>query len=96
MVYADSLNAVSADGFRFSGDAKSPSRVATFEKSIATVDALPCDVMISVHPSFAGVDEKLARRAASPTPNPFVDPAACHRYAAAARKTLDERLAKER
>jgi metallo-beta-lactamase class B len=96
VVYADSLNAVSADDFRFSGDAKSPSRVEAFRKSIATVDALPCDVLMSVHPAFAGLDEKRARRALSPAQNPFIDAAACHKYAADAMKTLTDRLAKER
>lgn len=81
MVYADSLNAVSADDFRFTGDAKTPSRVEAFKKSIATVDALKCDALIPVHPSFS---------------KPFVDANACHAYAATARKTLDERIAKER
>jgi metallo-beta-lactamase class B len=95
-VYADSLNAVSADDFRFSGDAKSPSRVDAFRKSIAAVDALPCDVLMSVHPSFAGLDEKLARRAITPATNPFIDPDACHKYAANARQSFDARLAKER
>jgi metallo-beta-lactamase class B len=95
-VYVDSLNAVSADDFRFSGDAKSPSRADAFRKSIAAVDALPCDVLMSVHPSFAGLDEKLARRAITPAVNPFIDADACHKYAANARQTLDARLAKER
>jgi metallo-beta-lactamase class B len=47
-VYADSLNPVSAPGFRFMGDATRPSRVG----SIAKVAALPCDVLIAVHPSM--------------------------------------------
>ncbi|MCX5743187.1 MAG: subclass B3 metallo-beta-lactamase [Proteobacteria bacterium] len=47
LVYADSLNAVSDDGFRFTGGA------AAFQHSIEVVDHLPCDVMISVHPDFS-------------------------------------------
>jgi metallo-beta-lactamase class B len=53
IVYADSLNAVSAPSFRFTGDAKSPSRIDAFRKSIATIRALPCDVLLTVHPAFA-------------------------------------------
>jgi metallo-beta-lactamase class B len=53
IVYADSLNAVSADGFRFSGDASHPSRVEAFRRSIDRVAALPCDYLLAVHPSFA-------------------------------------------
>jgi metallo-beta-lactamase class B len=53
IVYADSLNAVSAPGFRFSGDATHPDRSAEFRRSIAKVAALPCDVLLTVHPAFA-------------------------------------------
>jgi metallo-beta-lactamase class B len=52
IVYADSLNPVSAPGFRFTGDATYPSRVDEFRRSIAKVAALPCDVLIAVHPSM--------------------------------------------
>ena len=53
IVYADSLNAVSAPGFRFSGDQKHPGIVEAFRRSIAKVAALPCDVLLTVHPAFA-------------------------------------------
>ena len=53
IVYADSLNSVSAVGFRFSGDGKTPSRVEDFRRSIAKVAALPCDRLLAVHPAFA-------------------------------------------
>ena len=50
IVYVDSLNPVSADGFRFSGDATTPSRVEDYRRSIAKVAALPCDRLLAVHP----------------------------------------------
>jgi metallo-beta-lactamase class B len=53
IVYADSLNAVSAPAFRFSGDGKRASLVPAFRRSITTVGELPCDVLVSVHPSAA-------------------------------------------
>jgi metallo-beta-lactamase class B len=92
IVYADSLNPVSADGFRFSSDAR---RVELFRQAIATVAALPCDVLLSVHPEFSGLDRKLAQRAAGATENPFIDPAGCRAYAASAANALDQRLAAE-
>lgn len=92
IVYADSLNAVSDDGFRFTAD---PNVVAAFEQSIATVDQLPCDVLITVHPSFAGIDEKLAARTRGVTPDPFLDANACHAYAAEALERLTQRIAEE-
>jgi metallo-beta-lactamase class B len=53
VVYADSLNAVSAPGFRFSGDRTHTDLVPSFRRSIETVAALPCDILLTVHPSFA-------------------------------------------
>jgi metallo-beta-lactamase class B len=52
IVYADSLNPVSAPAFRFTGDATHPSRVDEFRRSIAKVGALPCDALLVVHPSM--------------------------------------------
>jgi len=51
VVYADSLTAVAAPGFRYTGDSSRPSIVDTFRKSIATVAALPCDLLIAAHPA---------------------------------------------
>jgi metallo-beta-lactamase class B len=86
---------VSDAGFRFTGDAERPSIVERFERSITTVERLPCDVLIAVHPSFSDLDGKLAARAKRPATNPFIDPDACRAYAAAARKRLAERVAEE-
>ena len=58
VVYADSLNAVSRDGFRFSGDATSPSIVDEFRRSIAKVESLRCDIIVSVHPGFTGIGRR--------------------------------------
>ena len=49
IVYADSLNPVSAPGFRYTDE---PARLDAFRASIDTVAALPCDILIAVHPSF--------------------------------------------
>ena len=96
VVYADSLNAVSLPGFRFTGDATHPSRVEPFRKSIAVVAALPCDVLLTVHPEFADTSKKLARRAAQPESNAFIDANACRVYAAGALDRLEQRIATER
>ncbi len=53
VVYADSLNPVSADDYRFTGTGKEPGIVAEFRRSIDKVAALPCDVLLSVHPDQA-------------------------------------------
>jgi metallo-beta-lactamase class B len=95
MVYADSLSAVSDDGFRFSGDGKGPALVETFRKSLAVVEALPCDVLLAPHPFVIGMDEKLARQRKDPSINPFIDAGACRAFAATQRKAFEARLARE-
>jgi metallo-beta-lactamase class B len=91
VVYVDSLNAVSADGFKYSSDRV---RVAAFRKSIASVAALPCDVMISVHPSFSHLFEKRARDGKGER-DAFVDPHGCREYADSMQALLDRRLSEE-
>lgn len=96
VVYADSLNPVSAPGYRFSGGPKSAGIVAGFRQSIATVAALPCDLVLSVHPDLVSLEEKQKARAARPKgPDPFVDPRGCRTYAKEAAQRLDTRLAEE-
>lgn len=95
MVYADSISAVAAPGFRFTGDAKTPSRVDQFRKSITTVGELPCDIMITTHPMATGLAGKLKKRAAKPAADPFIDPQACRVLAANAMKALEARVAEE-
>jgi metallo-beta-lactamase class B len=91
IVYVDSLNAISAPGFKYSSD---PARVAAFRKTIDSVEALPCDVMISVHPDFSRLFDKQARFAKG-DPDAFVDPNGCREYARSMREVLDRRLAQE-
>jgi metallo-beta-lactamase class B len=95
MVYADSLTAVSAPGFRFTGDAGHESRVEQFRASIAKVSSLPCDVLMTPHPGASGMDAKIAARLADPASNPFIDEGACAAYAAAASAGLERRIAQE-
>lgn len=94
IVYADSLNPISDDGFRFTGDATHPSLVPAFQHSIDVVDHLPCDLIVSVHPGLVGLDDKLAARAHGGA-DPFLDPNGCHAYAAAAADKLAKRVADE-
>jgi metallo-beta-lactamase class B len=93
VVFADSLNPVSDEGFRFSGDAGHPDLTPGFRATIAKVAALPCDVLVSAHPDASGVMGKAAARTEGR--NPFIVPGACRAYADAATRRLDERVAKE-
>lgn len=90
MVYADSLNAVSPDGYRFT----SPDRSAEFKAIIDKVAALKCDIVISNHPGFTDTMEKAAAKTVAN--NPFIDPNGCRSYASESKARLEKRLAKER
>ncbi|MEO8063188.1 MAG: subclass B3 metallo-beta-lactamase [Pseudomonadota bacterium] len=94
VVYADSLSAVSAPDFRFTGDEAHPGRIESFNDSIALVAGLPCDVLLTPHPEFFDLESKLRRRQ-QPGANPFIDPQACKAYAATAKLKLEQRIAEE-
>lgn len=114
VVYADSLNPVSAPGFRFGapkaaagghpGNQGQPGVEATLRRSIARVAALPCDILITVHPDAAALANASAvANGAAPHPNAsvadpgsLVDPQACRAYADRMSQRLDERLEEER
>lgn len=93
VVYADSLTAVSAEGFRFSGGAGTPDLSATFMATFDKVGALKCDVLLSTHPTASGTFDKLAARTGAR--NTFVDSESCRAYAAGARTRFAARLASE-
>lgn len=92
IVYADSLSAVSAPGFKFGA----AGRAQTFARSISTVEKLPCDVLLTPHSWDFDLNGKLKRRAGQPDVNPFVQPDACRAYAETARKNLNRRLDEEK
>lgn len=86
VVYADSVTAISAEGFRFSGV---PLYVAAFRRSLATIAGLECDILITPHPAAAAFHERLAGE------QPLVDAQGCRRYAEAGLQRLEARLAEE-
>ena len=92
VVYADSLNAVSAPEYRFTDH---PEWVETFRKSIEAVRNLSCQILISVHPAQSGLDEKLERRKDDLNREPFIDKKSCRKYADTALEALEKRLASE-
>jgi metallo-beta-lactamase class B len=84
--YIDSLSAVSRDGYRFSDH---PERVAPFREAFARVNRLPCDILVTPHPSFSNLFERLAGREG------LIDRDACRRLVHMMRGRLDARLAQE-
>ena len=92
MAYVDSVTLPSAPGFKYGKP-----RLELFRRSLEKVAGLPCDIIVSPHPSFTRIDEKLRRRAAlnGQGPDPFVDPNGCKAYAAEGLKRLEARAAEE-
>ena len=93
VVYADSLNSVSAPEYRFSDE---PARLAAFRKSMDTVAGLECGILLAPHPELFDRDAKLAARAETKYFNTFMKREECRTYAEAARQRLEKRLADER
>jgi len=95
IVYADSLSAISADGFLFSRSSTYPRVLQDFERSFTTVRALRCDILLSTHPDASALWERLAKRDGGDA-TALVDDTACRRYVDRAREGLAKRLAEER
>jgi metallo-beta-lactamase class B len=91
IVYADSLTALSDDVYRFSDDDAHPGYVAAFRETLARVGALPCDILVTPHPSASRLWSRLGPGANEP----LSDPDACSVYAQQATERLDKRLAEE-
>ncbi len=93
LVYADSLTPVSADGFFFSRSKLYQHAVADFERSFKFLDSSPCDILITPHPDFANLWQRLDQRRSNP--NALIDPGSCHSLAEGFRAQLKMRLAEE-
>ena len=94
MVYADSLNAMSAGTFRYSDSKVYPTARADMEKSIATVAGFDCDILISAHPEASDLWGRKEKQAVAGNAA-FIDTRGCRDYAAKARARLDRKLAEE-
>ncbi len=83
IVFASSLNPVSAEGYRYTAPSSAPI-VRGFAASYRRMNGMPCDILISAHPDNAGPGRYNAK------------PGACRVYAARSQTLLVERLAQER
>jgi metallo-beta-lactamase class B len=87
IAYADSINTISSDDYRFSDH---PGRVDAARAGLRVIEALPCDVLLTSHPEASDLLERLSGKA------PLIKPRACVAYALAGSERLAKRLAKER
>lgn len=91
IVYADSLTALSDKTYRFTDEADHPGIISRFRQTLERVEQLPCDILLTPHPSASRMWSRIGPAAAEP----LVDSSACRGYAAAARVRLEKRLADE-
>lgn len=96
LVYADSMTAVSADGFRFSDSRDYPNAVQDFEKSFAFLRSAPCDILLTSHPDASALWQRLEGRERGTRPDPLISPNACKELAEQASEQLRRRLATEK
>jgi metallo-beta-lactamase class B len=94
VIYGDSLNAVSDDSFKYSGDERWPDARSDLTASIAAIAAAPCDILIAAHPDFTGLLTLIDERGEGDRAQ-LIDSSACKRYAAAAQERLEKRLDSE-
>jgi metallo-beta-lactamase class B len=85
VVYADSMTAVSAQGFSFGASGAA----TTMIESAGKVADLECDILLSPHPFFFGMHDKLERIDEG---NPFINELACVFFAEDALGWLEQRL----
>jgi metallo-beta-lactamase class B len=90
-VMADSLSAVSSEKYRFSDH---PEVLQQFEKSYRRLESLPCELVLTPHPSQSQLFERLDKGATNT--EAAKDPDGCRKYVAAARTALAERLEMEK
>jgi metallo-beta-lactamase class B len=86
IAYADSVNAISADDYHFN---QHPERVEAARAGLRVIEALPCDLMLTPHPSGSALLERLSGKA------PLTYPRACAAYAAGGSDRLAKRLQRE-
>jgi metallo-beta-lactamase class B len=83
---------LSAPGYQLVGNIKYPGIVRDFEKSIATLRALPCDIFLAGHAWDFDLPRKM-EALKSGGANPFIDPAGYVRYLDRAEAALRRALA---
>lgn len=94
VVYGDSLNAISDDSFKYSGDKRYPDAGSDMVASIAAISATPCDILIAAHPDFTGLLTLIDEHGNGDRAQ-LIDSSACKRYAAAGKERFEKRLENE-
>jgi metallo-beta-lactamase class B len=95
VVYADSLSAVSAEGFKFSGPNGPSVAAEQITTSTQIIGNMDCDVLLSPHPFLFKMAGKLETRLTNPQAQPFIESDACLEYSKYFQDWLKKRLEEE-
>lgn len=90
--YLDSVSAVSADSYRFSDH---PAWVTMFRSGLQRMGTLPCNILVTPHPSSSSLFERLTRKPGSSDRVRLYDDGACSAYVERGWRGLDDRLTRE-
>ncbi|WP_082971564.1 subclass B3 metallo-beta-lactamase [Rheinheimera sp. SA_1] len=93
LAYVDSLTAISDDVYKYSDDQAHPGYLAAFRAGLKYIATLPCDILLTPHPSASNLWPRLDAKQGAATA--LVNADACRDYAAKASIKLDQRLLKE-
>jgi metallo-beta-lactamase class B len=94
LLYADSQTPVSSDDFFFTRSAVYPTAVKDFEHSLSALEQLPCDLLITPHPSVSSFWERISARDNGAV-DALTDPSVRVKFIAAARQAVARRIARE-
>jgi metallo-beta-lactamase class B len=75
---------------------KYPDLIQQLDASFRTLRALPCDIFLSEHGGSFGLARKMAKRAADPAHNPFVDPEGYRRLIDTSESNLHKLAAEQK
>jgi metallo-beta-lactamase class B len=99
ILYADSQSPVSADDFYFTHNTTYPTAEADFERGLATLERLPCDILLTPHPDASALFERVTARDSARDAgkdSSLVDRGLCKQFIADARRAVAARMKQER
>ncbi len=81
-------------GYKLVNNSQYPQIAQDYERTFATLKAIPCDIFLGAHAGYYGMDEKFVRIGTSGT-NPFVDPSGYKAYVADREQAFRDELTRQ-
>jgi metallo-beta-lactamase class B len=81
-------------GYKLVNNSQYPQIAQDYERTFATLKAIPCDIFLGAQAGYYGMDEKFVRIGTSGT-NPFVDPSGYKAYVADREQAFRDELTRQ-